>query len=66
MIPTHTSYAVASHRHQERLDTAARIRELKQARRDGAMDVDRAAHRRRTVTRLAAGALATLKAALHI
>jgi hypothetical protein len=66
MIPSHTSYAVARHRHQERLDTSARIREIRDARRAGSLDIDRGAHRRRTVTRLAAGALATLKAAIHI
>jgi hypothetical protein len=66
MIPSHTSYAVATHRHHERLDTAARIREIRNARREGSLNVDRTAHRRRTVARLAAGALATLKAAIHI
>lgn len=63
MIPSHTTYAVAKHRHHERLDTAARIHEIKQARRQGSMDVDRTARRHLTTARLA---LATLKAALHI
>lgn len=61
---TRMSYDVAQHRHQEHLSHAARIREIKQARRDGAMEVDRTAKRRLTAARLA-GALATVKAALH-
>ncbi len=65
MIPSHTSYAVAKHRHQERLDHAATIREIQQARRDGTLRVDRPMQRRLTAARLA-HVLAVARTALHL
>jgi hypothetical protein len=64
MIPSHVSY-VASHRHQERIDTASRIREIRQARRDGTLTIERTAQRRLTAARLAA-VMTAVKSALHL
>jgi hypothetical protein len=63
MIPSHVSY-VASHRHQERIDTASRIRDIRQARRDGTLTVERPVQRRLTAARLAA-VMTALKSAIH-
>lgn len=65
MIPSHMTYAVTKHRHQERLDTASRIREIRDAKRDGVLTVDRTAQRRLTTTRLAA-MLTAVKSSLHL
>jgi hypothetical protein len=63
MFPTHMAHDVATHRHQEHLEHAARINEIKMARRTGALDVDRGAARRSTAARLA-HMLAAAKAAV--
>lgn len=51
MFPSSTR-AVAVIRQQEALDTAARVREIREARRDGLLDVDPGAQRRLTAARL--------------
>ena len=65
MIPSHMTYAVTTHRHRERLDTATRIREIRDAKRDGILTVDRPAQRRLTTARLAA-MLTAVKSSLHL
>ena len=64
MFPSRMTYDVATSRHREHLDHSARIREIRQARRDGALDVDRTAQRRRTAARLT-HVLAVARAAFH-
>jgi hypothetical protein len=63
MIPT-TTYAISSHRHQQHLDTAARSREIRDARRAGMLTVDKNAQRRLTAARLAT--MSAIRAALHL
>jgi len=63
MIPT-TTYAISTHRHQDYLDTAARSREIREARRAGTLMVDRTVQRRLTAARLAT--LSAVRAALHL
>lgn len=63
MIPT-TTYAIANQRHQDHLDTAARSREIREARRAGTLTVDRTVQRRLTAARLAT--MSALRAALHL
>ena len=63
--PSRVSYDIAHHRHDEHLRHAAKIREIKQARRDGMLTADKASHRRFTALRLA-GVLTALKATLHL
>jgi len=52
MFPTHMTRDVSNHRHQEHIDHAARINEIRAARQDGRLDVDYGAARRSTVARL--------------
>jgi hypothetical protein len=63
MIPS-TTYAISNHRHQQHLDTAARAREIRDARRAGMLTVDRAVQRRLTAARLAT--MSAVRAALHL
>jgi hypothetical protein len=63
MIPS-TTYTIATQRHQQHLDTAARSREIRDARRAGMLTVDRTVQRRLTAARLAT--MSAVRAALHL
>jgi len=63
MFPTHMARDVSNHRHQQHLDHAARINEIRAARQEGKLDVDFGSARRRTVARLT-HAFSVAKAAL--
>ena len=63
--PSRMTYDIATSRHQQHLDHAARIREIQQARRDGSPQLHRPTQRRQTAARLT-GVLAVAKAAFHL
>ena len=65
IAPSRMTYDIATSRHHERLEHAARIRDIQQARRDGSPQLHLPARRRLTSARLSA-VLAVAKATLHL